>query len=192
MVVAVRMRYLVTTLVVALVTGVVCVGGLSRLAMSLLASRNPAAAGRLSDDGFEMGRVTLSGSTNLALVGVGIGVVGWFTYLVARPLLVGPAWFQWFSLSIPPAVVAASLLVHPTGVDFILLGPLWLTVGLFLAVPAVYGPLMHTVVLRLGGAPAGAVLAARAPAAAWVLRAAFAALAVLSLVALVGDVRALA
>ena len=187
-----RVRYVVTALVVAVVTGVVCVGGLSRLAMALLASRNPAAHGRLSDDGFEMGRFTASGSANLVVVGVMIGVIGWLTYLVVRPLLFGPTWFRWFSLSIPPAVVAASLVVHPDGIDFTVLHPVWLTVGLFVAVPAAYGPLMHAVMLRVGGAPAGVGLAERAPAAAWVLRAAFAALAVSSLVALVGDVRALA
>ena len=186
-----RVRYVLTTLVVAVLTGVFCVGVVARLAMSLLASRNPAAAGRLSDDGFEMGRVTLSGSANLAVVGIGVGIVGWLTYLIARPLLVGPAWFRWFSLSIPPAVVAANLLVHPTGVDFTVLGPLWLTVGLFVAVPALYGPLLHATMLRIGGTPVGAGLAERAPAAAWFLRTVFAALAVSSLVALVDDVRAL-
>lgn len=185
-------RYVLTALVAAVITGVICVGVLSRLAMSVLASRNPAAAGRLSDDGFEMGQVTLSGSANLAAVGVGIGIVGWLTYLVARPLLVGPAWFQWFSLSIPPAVVAASMLVHPTGVDFTVLGPLWLAVGLFVVVPATYGPLLHAVMLRVGGAPVGAALADRAPAVAWFLRTVVAALAVMSLVALATDVRALA
>lgn len=187
-----RVRYVLTTLVAAILTGVFCVGVLSRLAMSLLASRNPEAAGRLSDDGFAMGRVTLSGSANLAVVGVGIGVVGWLTYLVARPLLVGPAWFQWCSLSIPPGVVAASLLVHPTGVDFTVLGPLWLTVGLFVVVPATYGPLLHAAMLRVGGTPLGAGMADGAPAVAWFLRTIFAALALVSLINLVGDVRALA
>lgn len=186
-----RVRYVLTALVAGVVAGVVCVGGISRLAMSLIASRNPAAAGRLSDDGFEIGRVTLSGSANLAVVGIGIGIVGWLTYLVARPLLVGPTWFQWFSLSIPPAVVAASLLVHPTGVDFTVLGPLWLTVGLFVAVPATYGPLLHAAMLRVGGTPVGADLAERAPAVAWFARTVFAAWAVMALLALVGDVRAL-
>jgi hypothetical protein len=187
-----RVRYVLTALVVAVLTGVVCVGGLSRLAMALLASRNPAAHGFRSDDGFTMGRVTLAGSANLVVLGIVVGVVGWLTYLVVRPLLFGPTWFRWFSLSLPPAVVAASLVVHPGGVDFTVLQPLWLTVGLFVAVPATYGPLMHAAMLRFGGAPAGAGLVQRAPAAAWVLRAAFSALAVSSLVALVGDVRALA
>lgn len=187
-----RVRYVLTTLVVAVLTGVFCVGVLSRLAMSLLASRNPAAAGRLSDDGFEMGRVTLSGSANLAVVGIAVGVIGWLTYLAARPLLFGPVWLQWFSLSIPPAVVAAALVVHPDGVDFTVLGPLWLTVGLFLAVPATYGPLLHAAMLRVGGTPPGAGLAERAPAVAWFLRTVFAAWAVMALMALVGDVRALA
>ena len=186
-----RVRYVLTALVVAVVTGVLCVGGLSRLAMSLLASRNPQAHGRLSDDGFEMGVVTFGGSANLAVLGVLVGVVGWLTYLVARPLLVGPTWFQWFCLSVPPGVVAASMVVHPEGVDFTVLQPLWLTVGLFVAVPAVYGPLVHAVMLRTGATPIGVALAGRAPVAAWVVRGFFAALAVAALVSLVGDVRAL-
>ena len=36
-------------------------------------------------------------------------------------------------------VVSAAFLVHRDGVDFTLLGPLWLTVGLFVALPALYG-----------------------------------------------------
>ena len=187
-----RVRYVMTALAVALATGVLCVGGLSRLAMSLLASRNPQARGRTSDDGFEMGVVTFDGSANLAVLGLFVGVAGWLTYLVARPLLFGPAWFRWFCLSIPPGVVVASLVVHPDGVDFTLLGPLWLAVGLFVAVPAVYGPMVHGAMVRLGGTPPGAELASRAPAVAWTLRAFFVALTVLALVSLVGDVRTLA
>jgi hypothetical protein len=187
-----RVRYVLSALAVALATGVVCVGGLSRLAMALLASRNPQAEGRTSDDGFEMGRVTFGGSANLVVLGLMVGVVGWLVYLVARPLLFGPAWFRWFCLSVPPGVVVASMVVHPEGVDFTVLGPLWLTVGLFVAVPAVYGPLMHLAMVRIGGMPPGADLASRAPAVAWTLRGCFVALTVLALVSLVGDVRTLA
>lgn len=188
----VRVRYVLTALPVAVAAGVFCVGVLSRLAMSLLASRNPQAHGRTTDDGFEMGVVTLDGSANLAVVGIAVGVVGWLTYLVARPLLFGPAWFRWFCLSVPPAVVAASLVVHPDGVDFTVLGPLWLTVGLFVAVPATYGPLVHAVMLRVGGVPPGVALAARAPRVAWTLRGGFVVLAVVALVTLVRDVASLA
>ncbi len=184
----VTVRYVLTAFVVALVTGVVCVGGLSRLAMSLLASRNPQAHGRLSDDGFEMGVVTLDGSLNLASVGIAIGVIGWLTYLIARPLLFGPTWFQWFSLSIPPGIVAANLIVHPSGIDFTVLEPLWLAVGLFVAVPATYGPLMHAVMLRAGGTPPGMGLSREV---AWILRTIFIAGTVTSFVLLVQDIRTL-
>ena len=187
-----RVRYVLTALVVAVVTGVLCVGGLSRLAMSLLASRNPQAHGRTSDDGFEMGVVTLDGSMNLVALGAMVGVAGWMVYLVARPLLFGPEWFRWFCLSVPPGVVVASMVVHPDGVDFTVLGPLWLTVGLFVLVPATYGPLMHLAMLRVGGTPPGAALADGAPAVAWTLRAFFVALSVLALVSLVGDIQTLA
>ena len=188
---AVRVRYVLSALVVAVATGVFCVGVVSRLAMSLLARQNPQAHGLISDDGFEMGVVTLAGSASLAVVGIPVGIVGWLTYLVARPLLVGPAWFQWFSLSVPPGVVAASLVVHPTGVDFTVLDPLWLAVGLFVAVPAAYGPIMHAVMLRVRGTPPGLGLVARAPAVAWTLRGLFAVWATVALVALWRDVLAL-
>ena len=168
-----RARYVLSALVVAVATGVFCVGVLSRLAMSLLARQNPQAHGRISDDGFEMGVVTLDGSVNLAVVGVAVGIVGWLTYLVARPLLVGSAWFQWFSISVPPGVVAGSLVVHPTGVDFILLEPLWLAIGLFVAVLAV-PPADACRDAPRGWYAAGSGLVGRAPAAAWVLRGVFA------------------
>ena len=186
-----RVRYVLMALVVAVATGLFCVGVLSRLAMSLLARENPQAHGLISDDGFEMGVVTLAGSVNLAVVGIPLGIVGWLTYLVARPLLVGPAWFQWFSLTVPPGVVAASLVVHPSGVDFTVLEPLWLAVGLFVAVPATYGPIMHAVMLRVGGTPPGMRVAGRAPVVAWALRGLFAAWATLALVSLWRDVLAL-
>ncbi len=186
-----RVRYVLAALVVAVATGVFCVGVLSRLAMSLIARQNPQAHGLISDDGFEIGIVTLDGSVDLATVGIPVGIVGWLTYLVARPLLVGPAWFQWFSLSIPPAVVAASLVVHPTGVDFTLLEPLWLTVGLFIAVPAAYGPIMHAVMLRVAGTPPGLGLAQRWPVVAWTFRGLFAAWASAALLTLWQDVRIL-
>ena len=88
----------------------------------------------------------------------------WLTYLVARPLLFGPTWFHWFCLSIPPGVVAANLIVHPSGIDFTVLGPLWLAVGLFVVVPAAYGPLMHVVMLRIPGTPPGAGMSQTCPA----------------------------
>jgi hypothetical protein len=46
-------------------------------------------------------------------------------------------------------VVVASQIVHADGVDFVLLGPLWLAVALFVLVPAVYAALLAVLAERL-------------------------------------------
>lgn len=124
----------VTTLAGALV-GLLVAGVGGRLAMMLLAVLNPEFAGARSDDGFEMGRLTLA-TVNLLLLTTGLGGVCGGLYLVLRRLLIGPRWFQVASLSGGVAVVAGAGLVHVDGVDF-QLDPAWLAVGLFVAIPAV-------------------------------------------------------
>ena len=125
------------------------VGGIGgRLAMLLLAVRNPDATGRTSDDGFTMGQFTLSGTANLLVVATVIGVLGGGIYLALRELMIGPRWFRLCSISIGPAVVVGALVVHPDGVDFTVLGPLWLAVSLFVLVPAVYAVLLSVVADR--------------------------------------------
>ena len=115
------------------------VGGVGgRLAMSLLANLNAEHAGTVSDDGFTMGQVTLSGTLNLLLVGTLLGVLGGGVYLVVRSLRVGPAWFRSASIAIGATVVIGSFLVHSDGVDFTLLEPTYAAIGLTLAIPFVY------------------------------------------------------
>lgn len=112
------------------------VGGIGgRLAMLLIARLNPQATGRISDDGFRMGQFTPSGSLNLLLVGVLLGVLAALFYAALRGLMIGPQWFRLLSISLGPAVVVGSLLVHQTGVDFTLLQPAALSIALFVAVP---------------------------------------------------------
>ncbi|HEX5088142.1 MAG TPA: hypothetical protein VFV89_10060 [Nocardioides sp.] len=137
------------TLSVLTLVGAACggfaVGILSRLAMFLLARLNPAASGVTSDDGFVMGRFTLSGSLQLAGVGLQLGVAGAAFYVALRGLLTGPPWFRLLSISLGPAVVAGAMAVHTDGIDFHLLEPTWLAVALFIAVPGVYAALLHVI-----------------------------------------------
>ena len=66
----------------------------------------------------------------------------------------GPRWFRLLSFSVGPAVVVAAIVVHPTGVDFRVLEPLWLAVALFVLIPAVYVVLLVVLVERaLAGPP---------------------------------------
>jgi hypothetical protein len=134
---------------VGALSGVIAVGLLGRMAMFLLAYLNPLASGVRSDDGFEIGQITLSGSLQLAAAGLQIGVTGVFFYLVVRGLMVGPGWFRLLSISLGPAVVVGALLVHTDGVDFNVLEPAWLAAVLFIGVPAAYCALLHVLAVRI-------------------------------------------
>lgn len=137
-----------TVLLVGVACGVVVTGVLSRLVMLLLAELNPEAAGVRSDDGFIMGQVTLSGSTQLALAGAQLGAVGAFLYMALRGLMIGPPWFRLLSISVGPGVVVGAILVHTTGIDFHVLRPLWLTIGSFVLLPVVFCAALHLIAER--------------------------------------------
>lgn len=136
-------------LAVLAVTGLglgLLVGGvLGRLAMFLLIRASPEARGRTSDDGFEMGRFTVSGSLNLLVLGAALGVVGAAVYAGVR-------WLQPPGLGLRVAATAAcsgvgvgALVVHRDGVDFTALDA-DLAIGLFVLVPGLYGALLALVV----------------------------------------------
>lgn len=123
------------------------VGGIgSRLAMMLLARLNPEFTGTTSDDGFTMGHLTAD-TLNLLAVTTLVGVLGGGIYFAVRALMVGPRWFQVLSVSVGPAVVVGSQLVHVDGVDF-LLDPAWLAIALFVAIPGTYAALLTVVAER--------------------------------------------
>lgn len=178
-------------LLAAVLVGVLTVGVLSRLLMFGLIRMNPDADGTVTDDGFEMGRFTLSGSLNLVLVGAIFGLLSGVLYLVLEPLLIGPDWFRTLSLSVGAGVVAATQLVHADGVDFHVLDPYWVAVAAFVVLPVGHVALVDRAggrLRRAAGRPAP-----RAPAAlGWVLRAGLAVLFVVALASLASDVSTLA
>jgi hypothetical protein len=137
-----------TVLLIGVACGVVVTGVLGRLVMLLLAELNPEAAGIRSDDGFVMGQITLSGSTQLALAGGQVGAIGAFLYMALRGLMIGPPWFRLLSISVGPGVVVGANLVHTTGIDFHLLKPLWLTVGAFVLLPVMFCAAVHLLAER--------------------------------------------
>lgn len=131
------------------------VGGVgSRLAMMLLARLNPEVTGLTSDDGFTMGQFTVSDTVNLLLLGILLGVAGAGVYALLRGLRIGPRWFQVLSIGAGPAVVLGAMIVHTDGIDFRVLEPTWLAIGLFVAIPGVYAVLLTVLAeraLRPGG-----------------------------------------
>lgn len=162
------LRTLATVTIVGVGCGVFVVGVLSRLAMLLLIRLNPEAAGLTSDDGFVMGQFTFSGSLNLAVIaGPLFGILGAGCYVALRGLMVGPRWFRLLSFSLGPAVVVASIVVHPTGVDFRVLEPLWLAVALFVLIPAAYVVLLVLLAERALAGPPWPKLAIYLGTACW-------------------------
>jgi len=124
------------------------VGGVGgRLAMLLLAQLNPEVAGMQSDDGFTIGQFTAA-TFNLLFVATLIGIVGGGIYFVLRGLMIGSRWFQILSISVGPAVVVGSQLVHTDGVDFTLLDPPLLAIALFVLIPGIYAALLTVLAER--------------------------------------------
>jgi hypothetical protein len=120
--------------------GVIVVGVGSRLAMLALRVTSPdRVVGVTSDDGFEIGRFTLSGSYNLLVLGAAVGVLGAGVYRAVRPWLLGPTWFRRFTVAAASGAVAGSMLIHADGIDFRVLQPTWFAVGLFVLLPALFG-----------------------------------------------------
>ncbi len=123
--------------------GILVVGVGSRLAMLALRLTSPdRVRGIESDDGFEIGRFTLSGSYNLVLIGGAIGIIGAVAYQAVAPWLLGPTWFRRLTVAAAAGVVVGSMLVEPGGVDFTFLKPTWFAVALFVALPFVFGLLI--------------------------------------------------
>lgn len=132
-------RAVAAVVAAGLVLGVTINGIGSRLAMMLLARLNPAATGRLSDDGFRIGQFDPGATLSLLSFTTAVGVLGGLVYLAVRPLRFGPGWFVRSAMAAGPAVVVGNLLVHVDGVDFTILQPAWLAIALFVALPGLFG-----------------------------------------------------
>jgi hypothetical protein len=130
--------------------GLVGAGLGGRLAMFFLRLTSPdSVRGTLSDDGFVIGRFTLVGTYNLAMVGAGIGIIGACAYIAVAPWLIGPTWFRRVTVGAAAAGIAGSGLIHHDGVDFQALQPQWFAIGLFILLPLLFGIGLSFVVDRV-------------------------------------------
>ena len=137
-------------IVAGIPTGVLVAGVGSRLAMLVLRMTSPdEVIGVTSDDGFEIGRFTLGGTYNLLVLGASIGVIGAAAYRAVQPWLLGPTWFRRLTVAAGSGAVVGSMLIHADGIDFRFLKPTWLAVGLFVALPALFGAVIGVVVDRI-------------------------------------------
>ncbi|WP_157598323.1 hypothetical protein [Phycicoccus sp. Root101] len=120
--------------------GLVCAGLVGRLAMFVLRLTSPTSVrGVVSDDGFVIGRFTLSGTYNLAVVGAAVGVIGAAAYLAVAPWLIGPLWFRRFTVAVTSAAIGGAATIHRDGIDFQALEPQALAIALFILLPLVFG-----------------------------------------------------
>ncbi len=114
------------------------VGG--RVAMRIIfLTSDERVRGLTSDDGFEIGRI--SGDTIFLLIFTSIlGAVAGLLYGLVRMLLRGPRWLIAIAVGVTVAAGAGGgLIVNADGIDFRVLEPLWLAVGLFLLIPGAWG-----------------------------------------------------
>jgi hypothetical protein len=134
---------------VGAVAGLVWGGIGGRIAMRVVfLTSNERLRGVTSDDGFEIG--TISGATMFLLIvttifgaiaGLGVGII--------RMVTSGPTWAVAIGTSLATAAFAGASIVHTDGVDFRYLDPLWLTVGLFVLIPGLWGATVVVVTERL-------------------------------------------
>ena len=126
--------------VVGIGWGLVCLGLGGRLAMFLLRLTSPDyVRGVLSDDGFIIGRFTLSGTYNLAVLGAAFGVIGAAAYIAVAPWLIGPPGFRRFTVALTSAAIGGSGTIHYDGIDFHALKPQAFALALFIALPFLFG-----------------------------------------------------
>ena len=139
-----RLRSLAAATWAGVLVGVL-IGGLGgRLAMRLVAMANPgpSARGLVTDDGFIVGRITVPGTLGFLAFSLYVGVLGALVYLFVRRWLIGPSAFRVACCSAGAGLVIGSQIIHSDGVDFHRLQPVWLTVGLFVLIPAAFGLLI--------------------------------------------------
>jgi hypothetical protein len=139
-------RRLSAVVVAGLVSGVAIGGVGGRLAMFVLrVTSSDAVRGLESDDGFVIGRVSAETLFLLLFTGV-LGVLGSLAYLAVRGWIPAGSRAAWTGVF--GAAFGGSGVVHPDGIDFVLLQPLWLAIALFVALPALYGVAMSLLVER--------------------------------------------
>lgn len=121
------------------------IGILMRVAMFALRVASPGSTGLISDDGFVIGEVTVSGTYNLLNLGAALGVLGTAAYVAVRPLLIGPGWARCVTVGVTAMFLGGAAAIHADGVDFTMLDT-DVAVALFLAVPLVSGLVTPAVV----------------------------------------------
>lgn len=165
------LRWVQIITIAGVATGLLIIGIGSRIAMFVLRmTSDESARGLTSDDGFVIGQFSLADTYGLVQIGALVGTIGATTYLLLRRWLIGPDWFRAVTVGVAAGAVGGSMLLHAEGTDFRVLGPRWLAISLFIAIPGLFGgaigPVVEAVERRRSGLKRSSVLAiALGPAA---------------------------
>lgn len=132
------LRHVAIGAVAGAIAGFVVGGVLGRTAMFVLrVTTGDAITGVVSDDGFEMGRVTAGGTAQLLGGYTALGVALGLLYALVRRFL--PPRGRIALWTLVTAAVGGGLFVHADGIDYLLLDPLWLAIAFFVLLPAAAG-----------------------------------------------------
>jgi uncharacterized membrane protein len=94
-----------------------------------------------------MGRVTLSGSLNLAVLYTVFGVILGLLYALARRFLPRRGRIAvWAGVT---GALGGAAFVHTSGIDYLVLDPLWLAIAFFVALPTLAGLCVAWLVERI-------------------------------------------
>jgi hypothetical protein len=155
-------RLVAAAVAAGVLLGLVLAGIGGRLAMRVMTlTSDPAVLGMVTDDGFIVGEFDLSQSVRFVVEdGMGTGILAALAWLAVRPLLGGPHWIRHVTYAGTLGLLFGAVTVHPGGVDFTALHPVWLSVVLFGLGPAAVFGIVSFAVERVT-APGGRL--ARAP-----------------------------
>ena len=129
------------------IAGLVAGGIGSRLAMRILAVTTPSMEGATTEADATVGEITAGGTFFLLLFGTALGVGGGLVYLALRRWL--PARGRGMAFGLLLLALTGPLLVDPDNPDFVILEPAWLGVGMFAALPVLFGLIVAPLQARL-------------------------------------------
>jgi hypothetical protein len=134
-----------------IICGVLVAGFLGRFVMRVLAATSgDSAQGLLTDAEEAVGEITLSGTIGfIAVVGLGAGAVAAIVLLVARPWLHVSGAAAGVMAGMVPLVLLGANDFSSENVDFSILSPSWLAVGLIVGGTVLFGAALGSVAARL-------------------------------------------
>jgi hypothetical protein len=119
--------------------GIVWGGIGGRIAMRILfLTSDDRVRGVTSDDGFEIGRISVDSLFLLVFCAIAGAVIG-FAGGLLRMVTAGPTWLVAVGAGIASAAYFGAFIVKPEGVDFRVLEPLGLALTLFVVLPGLWG-----------------------------------------------------